>query len=316
MFSNCTSLQSAPELPATSMAESCYAGMFSNCTSLQKAPELSATTIAESCYAGMFSDCTSLQKAPELSATTIAESCYAGMFSNCTNLRIAPVLPAIRLYTSCYEKMFSNCTSLQEMPELPASFMATACYAGMFSGCTGLTKIDKMCAKICGFAIDKCFEEMFKDCNNLCNIHVYFEKWDTTVVYYGSTVKYTYTDSWVHNVSKTGTFVCPSNLPKRYGENYIPEGWNVTSYYMLNNLSPDDIVLSATSAIPDEKITISVSQKEGHTPILFINNRTIPMQGSKYEYTMENKDVDIKVEYKNKFPNSLIGKILVLKKKK
>ena len=34
MFWNCTSLTTAPELPATTLASECYSGMFNGCTSL------------------------------------------------------------------------------------------------------------------------------------------------------------------------------------------------------------------------------------------------------------------------------------------
>ncbi len=83
MFNGCTSLTTAPELPATTLAIECYYGMFSGCTSLTAAPELPATTLASYCYASMFSGCTSLTTAPELPATTLASYCYARMFTNC-----------------------------------------------------------------------------------------------------------------------------------------------------------------------------------------------------------------------------------------
>ncbi len=60
--------------------------MFSGCTSLTQAPELPATTLAEGCYHYMFEDCESLAQAPELSATTLAWGCYRNMFSGCTSL--------------------------------------------------------------------------------------------------------------------------------------------------------------------------------------------------------------------------------------
>jgi hypothetical protein len=60
--------------------------MFLNCTSLTTAPELPATTLAEICYYYMFQGCTSLTTAPELPATTLANQCYESMFSGCTNL--------------------------------------------------------------------------------------------------------------------------------------------------------------------------------------------------------------------------------------
>lgn len=61
----------------------CYSYMFYNCKSLTQAPELPATTLANSCYYYMFYSCTSLTTAPELPATTLANSCYDYMFNNC-----------------------------------------------------------------------------------------------------------------------------------------------------------------------------------------------------------------------------------------
>ena len=46
MFRDCTSLTTAPELPATTLAPYCYANMFDKCTSLTSAQAiLPATTI-------------------------------------------------------------------------------------------------------------------------------------------------------------------------------------------------------------------------------------------------------------------------------
>ena len=58
MFQGCTSLASAPALPATTLANNCYGGMFNGCTSLTSAPALPATTLANNCYARMFKGCT------------------------------------------------------------------------------------------------------------------------------------------------------------------------------------------------------------------------------------------------------------------
>ena len=86
LFSGCTSLTQAPELPAKTLAYYCYDSMFSGCTSLTQAPELPATEMSFYCYNSMFSGCTSLTQAPELPATTLFENCYSGMFSGCTSL--------------------------------------------------------------------------------------------------------------------------------------------------------------------------------------------------------------------------------------
>lgn len=54
LFSSCSALTTAPELPATTLTEGCYYEMFFNCESLTAAPELPATTLAKECYRGMF----------------------------------------------------------------------------------------------------------------------------------------------------------------------------------------------------------------------------------------------------------------------
>ena len=54
LFEGCTSLLSAPELPATTMEYGCYAQMFSGCTALKSAPELPAEVLAMNCYQRMF----------------------------------------------------------------------------------------------------------------------------------------------------------------------------------------------------------------------------------------------------------------------
>ena len=90
----------------------CYAVMFYNCTSLTTAPELPATALAKYCYYQMFRGCTSLITAPALPAATLYEGCYSDMFYGCTSLTTAPVLPATTLISNCYREMFNGCTSL------------------------------------------------------------------------------------------------------------------------------------------------------------------------------------------------------------
>ena len=77
----------AGEHPA--MATHCYEYMFSGCSSLIQAPELPATTLADNCYEYMFYKCSSLIQAPELPATTLAFRCYKDMFSSCTSLKLS-----------------------------------------------------------------------------------------------------------------------------------------------------------------------------------------------------------------------------------
>ena len=60
MFQNCSSLTTAPELPVTTLTESCYAWMFSNCTSLIVAPNLISKNLVNECYSLIFFNCASL----------------------------------------------------------------------------------------------------------------------------------------------------------------------------------------------------------------------------------------------------------------
>ena len=92
LFKDCVVLTSAPELPATTLADFCYSNMFYGCTSLTSAPELKATTLADFCYSNMFYGCTSLTSAPELKATTLQDCCYLEMFSGCKKLSTVTML--------------------------------------------------------------------------------------------------------------------------------------------------------------------------------------------------------------------------------
>lgn len=82
LFQNCSVLTSAPELPATTLAEGCYSFMFYNCTNLTSAPELPTKTLANSCYCCMFSNCkkmssvTMLAPKSEIETKTDCVSCW------------------------------------------------------------------------------------------------------------------------------------------------------------------------------------------------------------------------------------------------
>ena len=92
LFETCSVLTSAPELPATKLADCCYYYMFYKCTNLTSAPVLPATTLAQECYSNMFTECTNLTSAPELPATKLAVHCYYGMFSSCPKLSSVTML--------------------------------------------------------------------------------------------------------------------------------------------------------------------------------------------------------------------------------
>ena len=168
LFKNCTQLTSAPKLPATDLADGCYANMFEGCKSLTKAPELPATKLAYGCYYFMFYDCSALTTAPEeLPAKELANACYNGMFCRCTSLTSAPQLPATELANSCYWRMFDGCTLLASPPELPATTLAYSCYYMMFRDCTSLTKAPELPAQTLE---SNCYYHIFERCTKISEI--------------------------------------------------------------------------------------------------------------------------------------------------
>ena len=146
VFFGSSFLYDAKELKLPNDAtESCYYNTFQGCTSLRTAPELPATTLSKGCYESMFDNCTSLVQAPELPATTIATNCYSRMFYNCISLTQAPsILPATTLAGGCYSDMFNNCSSLVQAPELLATTLQFNCYSNMFRGCSELNYVKAM----------------------------------------------------------------------------------------------------------------------------------------------------------------------------
>ena len=149
LFKDCVALTSAPALPATNLAEKCYASMFKGCTNLETAPALPATYLAGYCYFYMFADCKNLNTAPELPATHyLALFCYYGMFQGCSSLQKAPDLSATDLRYNCYTYMFCNCTNLTSVTMLAPSDQISGDYftdwlknAGTKEGITRTLKV-------------------------------------------------------------------------------------------------------------------------------------------------------------------------------
>ena len=269
MFKGCTSLISAPELPATTLAKGCYTGMFNGCTSLTTAPELPATTLESTCYLAMFNDCTSLTVAPELPAMTMAEQCYSEMFSN-SGLTSAPYLPATTLATKCYNFMFSGCYSLTYSPTLPATTMAEQCYRGMFASCTHLVTAPKILGTTLQFGCywsmfqgctllteppalpvttlaNNCYIAMFQNCKALttapelpaitlaenCYNNLFNGCTDLNYIkaMFTTTPSNSYSYNWVKSVAASGTFVKNSAAEwTTTGIHGVPTGWTVETY--------------------------------------------------------------------------------------
>ena len=80
LFANQSSLYDASllKLNAHNLAYECYYSMFTGCTSLNQAPELPATTLAYACYSYMFYGCTNLKYIKCLATDTSASNCTNG----------------------------------------------------------------------------------------------------------------------------------------------------------------------------------------------------------------------------------------------
>ena len=72
-------------LPALTLRDYCYRAMFSWCTYLEEAPQLPSTTLAKGVYWYMFERC-AITTAPDLLAETLVAECYGNMFINCSSL--------------------------------------------------------------------------------------------------------------------------------------------------------------------------------------------------------------------------------------
>lgn len=239
MFDGCANLTTAPELPATTLADSCYAGMFYGCTSLTTAPELPATILTSWCYKGMFYGCTRLTTVPTtLPATTLKDYCYSDMFYDCTRLTTAPELPATTLASNCCDSMFQGCTSLTTAPELPATTLAIDCYLEMFYGCTSLTTAPDLPATT---LVDRCYRRMFDGCTKLNYIKMLATNISASSCLY----------MWVNDVASSGTFVKNKNATWNVtGVHGIPSGWTVvndTDNYLTIEALEDGLVASLST---------------------------------------------------------------------
>ena len=221
MFKGCLSLIKAPELPATTLADSCYESMFDGCISLTTVPNLPATTLADSCYKYMFSGCTGLNTIPSnlLPATTLADSCYKYMFYGCSSLTTVPsnLLPATTLGRYCYDSMFSGCTSLTTVPNLPATTLSENCYQYMFNGCTGLVETPAGWYLPAQTTASYSCSSMFANCYKLHKM----------AVSYSGTITADHWSDFLSDVSWAGTFYYSKNQTQENIKSIVPKGWTL-----------------------------------------------------------------------------------------
>lgn len=250
LFAQQSSLVKAPLLPAIQVGT--YGAMFYNCTALEKAPELPATTLSEYCYYMMFGGCTSLVEAPEIKATTLAPSCFAGMFYGCTSLTKAADIIATKTRPSCCSEMYSGCTSLVNPPIInlytvdwtaPAPTVGSEFYR-MFYGCTSLVRSPILLFTGGG---SQRFQEMFSGCTALSEITSYLRE--------NMSASNCLTD-WVSGVSATGTFYADPYVTWATGTSGIPTGWTIQDIY--EGVFTDDATKPLTFKPASNRGTIGV----------------------------------------------------------
>jgi len=153
MFLNCTSLTSAPALPATVLADKCYFRMFFGCSGLMSIPTFPSVVTMETTsgtrhryFFQMFQNCTGItqltEPLPVGQNSTLQRGCFEDMFAHCTGLIsvIQGLLPATTLAEDCYRGMFQD-TRFERAPDLPVAELAPECYRYMFNACTQLKYI-------------------------------------------------------------------------------------------------------------------------------------------------------------------------------
>ena len=261
LFNGCTSLTTAPELPATTLAESSYYNMFSG-SGIVVAPELPATTLAGACYRSMFNGCTSLTTAPELPATTLVNWCYVDMFKDCTSLTTAPELPATTIGESSYKSMFNGCTSLTTAPKIYAKSGDSNSCNSMFYNCTSLIEATVPNLNLNISNVNTVFQ-MFYGCTSLKHLKVYFTNWDGYGVYIRPWDQYKGYSLWLENASSTVVFECPSALDCSVrDDSHVPAGWTI-----VRTDSPKSIASPTTAS---SEATYQVSPNTPSVPVVTV----------------------------------------------
>ena len=257
LFSRCTSLTKAPELPATTLKSNCYYSMFDHCLELTEMPELPARTLSDSCYYHMFDSCLSLSKIHKLPATTLTDGCYSVMFHVCVSLTQAPELPAKEMKPYCYSSMFSGCSSLLKTPQLPATKLAEVCYSNMFAGCESLTEAPELPA----LELERdCYSSMFERCKSLETVpYIAATTLDASMscfwMFYSCT-KLNYIKvgtmtldappftGWMSMVTGPGKFIFPcGSTYDKHGESQVPVNFDIISSPIIIFQNPDGSVL-------------------------------------------------------------------------
>lgn len=84
MFKDCTSLTTAPELPATTLTENCYDSMFYGCTNLNSITMLATNIYASGCLRDWVQNVAANGTFTKAAEMTTLETGYSGIPSGWT----------------------------------------------------------------------------------------------------------------------------------------------------------------------------------------------------------------------------------------
>lgn len=220
MFGRCTSLTEAPALPATAIKNRSYEGMFMGCTSLTKAtPILPTVNVPQQAYRYMYSGCVALTDAGEMSGVMYGGGACASMFEGCTSLVnpliITPTFGGISVGNQGFLTMFKNCTSLERVVNVTFNTIGINGLAYIYQGCTSLVYSGSI---KCANAASGAYNNLFNGCSNMRYIIA------TDLSYNAEAYV-----EWTTGLPDSGVFVKNTSVDWPRGINGIPEGWIVVN---------------------------------------------------------------------------------------
>ena len=247
-FKGCTALKyithPLPLIPTVNYRV--FSDMFSGCTSLIEAPELPYTELPSGAFSGMFNGCTSLVEVPDvLPATTLGSACYRNMFNMCTSLTKAPQIAAKDFPSNACYNMFAKCTNLTDVPTINIqSFAGTENLFGMFDGCTSLVHSP---LNITSESIpSRCMIYCFRNCTSLSDVYLpsttlttlsYHQAFrGSSVSYvkmYATTIASNSLADWMYGVPNVSTSIFVKHIDATWtdaGTSGIPTNWTVIYY--------------------------------------------------------------------------------------
>ena len=164
MFEYCSSLTTAPKLPALYAPDYAYQNMFFCCFNLSSAGDISAKTLGVKACESMFAACQNLKATPKFDFETINTRSCQSMFTGCTSLTSTPSLKFNTIPRESCENMFSNCRSLVNAGDILATSVAQQGCTYMFEGCTSLVNPPNLYFEEMG---GMCCQDMFRNCTSL-----------------------------------------------------------------------------------------------------------------------------------------------------